>query len=160
MIFPEELMGEFYPLAKSKSNKRVFRSPLDCYREMYDHQPIIFLDEIQIIKGWEKFVRRLADTGYRVYVTGSNAQMLSSEIATTLGGRFLIETVYPYSFREFLMAQCIEIQKTSEYGNARIQLKKQFATYFYYGGLPELLRFDDKRQWLNSLYLDKNELTF
>jgi len=125
---------------------------LNCYREMYDYQPIIFLDEIQLIKGWEKFVRRLVDTKYRVYVTGSNAQMLSSEIATTLGGRFLIETVYPYSFREFLMAQGVEIQKNMEFGNMRIRLKKLFATYFYYGGLPELLRFEDKRQWLNSLY--------
>ena len=125
---------------------------LDCYRELYDYRPIVFLDEIQLIAGWEKFVRRLADTHYRVYVTGSNAQMLSSEIATTLGGRFLIKTVYSYSFREFLMAQGIAVEKNMAYGNARIRLKKQFAAYFYYGGLPELLRFDDKRQWLNSLY--------
>ena len=125
---------------------------LNCYREVYDYQPIVFLDEIQMIAGWEKFVRRLADTNYRVYVTGSNAQMLSSEIATTLGGRFLIETVYPYSFREFLMAQGVEFQQNMEYGNAGIRLKKLFSTYFYYGGLPEIQRFDDKRQWLNSLY--------
>jgi len=125
---------------------------LDCYREMHDFQPIVFLDEIQLITGWEKFVRRLADTHYRVYVTGSNAQMLSSEIATTLGGRFLIQSVYPYSFREFLTAQGVEIQKNMEYGNAKIQLKKLFSEFFYYGGLPELQRFDDKRQWLNSLY--------
>jgi len=43
------------------------------------------LDEIQIVEYWEKLARRLADQGYRVYVTGSNAKMLSSEIATTLG---------------------------------------------------------------------------
>ena len=78
--------------------------------------------------------------------------MLSSEIATTLGGRFLIETVYPYSFHEFLTAQGFEIQKNMEYGNAAIQLKKLFALYFYYGGFPEIQRFEDKRQWLNSLY--------
>jgi predicted AAA+ superfamily ATPase len=125
---------------------------LDCYREIFDFQPILFLDEIQLVGGWEKFVRRLADTGYRVYVTGSNAKMLSSEIATTLGGRFLIQAVYPYSFREFLTAQGVTIRKNMEYGNARIQLKKHFSTYFYYGGLPEVQRFDDKRQWLNSLY--------
>ena len=125
---------------------------LDCYREVFDHRPVVFLDEIQLIAGWEKFVRRLADTGYRVYVTGSNARMLSSEIATTLGGRFLIQTVYPYSFREFLSAQDIEVRKNMEYGSMRLNLKKLFAAWFYYGGLPELMRFDDKRQWLNSLY--------
>ena len=56
-----------------------------CYEEMYDTIPIFFLDEIQIVQGWEKFARRLADKGFRVFITGSNANMLSSEIATTLG---------------------------------------------------------------------------
>ena len=125
---------------------------LDCYREMFDYQPIVFLDEIQLITGWEKFVRRLADTNHRVYVTGSNAKMLSSEIATTLGGRFLILTVYPYSFREFLTANGFECHKNIEYGNEGIRLKKLFESYFYFGGLPEVQRFEDKRQWLNSLY--------
>ena len=125
---------------------------LNSYREMYDYRPVVFLDEIHLIAGWEKFVRRLADTGYRVYITGSNAKMLSSEIATTLGGRFLIQTVYPYSFIEFLAAQGVQIQKNMQYGNEAIQLKKIFAAYFYYGGLPEVLRFEDKRQWINSLY--------
>ncbi|MDR2563176.1 MAG: ATP-binding protein [Prevotellaceae bacterium] len=125
---------------------------LDCYREMFEHRPIIFLDEIQLIAGWEKFARRLADTGYRVYVTGSNASMLSNEIATTLGGRFLIQTIYPYSFSEFLESQGLTIKKNMEYGSMRLKLKKIFAAWFYYGGLPEVQRFDDKRQWLNSLY--------
>jgi len=125
---------------------------LDCYREIYEYKPVIFLDEIQLVSGWEKFVRRLVDTGYKVYVTGSNAKMLSSEIATTLGGRFLIQTVYPYSFLEFLVSQGIDIKKNMEYGDARITLKKLFSTFFYYGGLPEVQHFDDKRQWLNSLY--------
>ena len=84
---------------------------LDCYKELFDYRPIVFLDEIQLIEGWEKFVRRLADTDYRVYVTGSNACMLSSEIATTLGGRFLIQEVYPYSFAEYVESQGVVLQK-------------------------------------------------
>ena len=60
-----------------------------CYEEMYDHRPLFFLDEVQLVKGWEKFARRLADQKYQVYITGSNAKMLSSEIATTLGGRYV-----------------------------------------------------------------------
>ena len=63
---------------------------------MYSHRPIFFLDEIQIVPHWEQFVRRLADQKYRVYVTGSNAKMLSKDIATTLGGRFMIQ--YRLSF--------------------------------------------------------------
>jgi predicted AAA+ superfamily ATPase len=125
---------------------------LDCYKEMYDCQPILFLDEIQIVEGWEKFARRLADTGYQVYVTGSNAKMLSSEIATTLGGRFLIYEVYPYNFSEYLSAQGIVLDRNMVYGESRFLLKKQFSDYFYFGGLPEVLRFDEKRQWLDSLF--------
>jgi predicted AAA+ superfamily ATPase len=57
---------------------------LDCYAEMYDNRkPQIYLDEIQNIIGWEKFARRLADAKYRVLITGSNANMLSRDIATT-----------------------------------------------------------------------------
>lgn len=81
-----------------------------CYEELYAHHPIFFLDEIQIVEHWEKFARRLADQKYRVYITGSNAKMLSSEIATTLGGRFLIQNVYPFSFREYLKANSITVE--------------------------------------------------
>ena len=54
------------------------------------NKPYLFLDEIQNIDGWEKFVRRIADMKYKVNITGSNNKMLSSEIASTLGGRFVI----------------------------------------------------------------------
>jgi predicted AAA+ superfamily ATPase len=50
---------------------------LNCYREMYDYHPIVFLDEIQLIEGWEKFVRRLVNTDYRVYVTGIGKSTVS-----------------------------------------------------------------------------------
>lgn len=123
------------------------------YEELYPSRPIFFLDEIQIIPQWEKFVRRLADTGYRVYVTGSNAQMLSSEIATTLGGRFLIQEVYPYSFPEYLQAQNILLETNWIYKTAiRSEIIRQFNNYFHDGALPELLLFKDKRSWLSNLY--------
>lgn len=123
------------------------------YEELYPSRPIFFLDEIQIIPQWEKFVRRLADIGYQVYVTGSNAQMLSSEIATTLGGRFLIQEVYPYSFAEYLQAQNILLETNWIYKtDIRSEIIRQFNNYFYDGALPELLLFKDKRSWLSNLY--------
>ena len=75
---------------------------IEAHLEMYGKRPILFLDEIQNIEGWEKFARRLADEKYKVYITGSNAKMLSSDIQTTLGGRYITINVYPYSFPEFL----------------------------------------------------------
>ncbi|GAB6865118.1 ATP-binding protein [Bacteroides acidifaciens] len=56
---------------------------------MYNNKPLIYLDEIQNVVGWEKFARRLADSKYKVFITGSNVQMLGKEIHTTLGGRYV-----------------------------------------------------------------------
>ncbi len=120
--------------------------------EMFDYKPIVFLDEIQLIDKWGKFARRLADSKYRVYISGGNAKMLSSEIATTLGGRYLIEEIYPLSFSEYLERKEIRLTESGIYGNERIQVLKAFDEYFYNGGLPELLLFREKRLWLNSLY--------
>ena len=123
------------------------------YEETFSSRPIFFLDEIQIVPGWEKFVRRLADKNYRVFVTGSNAKMLSSEIATTLGGRFLIQNVYPFSFREFLKFEGFELKSNWLYTpGTRNGVVRSFDTYFYNGGFPELLSFEDKRSWLSGLY--------
>lgn len=123
-----------------------------CYEEMYDHRPIFFLDEIQLVEGWEKFARRLADHKYNVYITGSNAKMLSSEIATTLGGRYMIQEVYPYSFAEYLNANGLDLKKQ----NALIKNGKQIARlaelYFRNGGLPETALMKNSRPWLSSLY--------
>lgn len=122
------------------------------YEEMYDHRPIFFLDEIQNIKGWEKFARRLADTNYRVYITGSNAKMLSSEIATTLGGRYLIKDIYPFSFREFLSVKKIDMEDKNALYKYRSAIVKSYEEYFYDGGLPETLMMSDKRSWLSGLF--------
>ena len=123
-----------------------------CYEEMYERKPIFCLDEIQIVAHWEKFARRLADQGYRVYVTGSNAKMLSSEIATTLGGRFMIQEIYPYSFIEYLIYQSIDVSDKNTIYRFRNEIVKAYETYFRFGGLPELTQVIDKRSWLSSLY--------
>ena len=123
-----------------------------CYEEMYDHKPFFFLDEIQVVPNWEKFARRLADQHYRVYITGSNAKMLSSEIATTLGGRYMIRNVYPFSFKEFLTSAGIDIDEKNALFHFRAEIIKSFETYFRFGGLPETIKVDNKREWLSNLY--------
>lgn len=80
--------------------------------ELSDQEGYYFLDEIQVVDGWEKFVRRMADAKEHVNITGSNAKMLSSEIATTLGGRYLIKDVHPYCFREFLFAKLHKVLRS------------------------------------------------
>ena len=124
-----------------------------AYEEIFEHKPIFMLDEIQLVDGWEKFARRLADHKYLVYITGSNAKMLSKEISTTLGGRYIVQNVFPFSFQEFLKSKDIQLEKQWEYlDNAHI--KRAFNEYFHFGGLPELVLREEpfKRQWLGNLY--------
>ena len=123
-----------------------------AYEEMFDTQPVFFFDEIQIVEGWEKFARRLADQKYRVYITGSNAKMLSSEIATILGGRYMIKEVFPLSFAEYLSFLGINVKEKNALHLHRKEIAKHFETYFRFGGLPEVMNVADKRSWLSGLF--------
>ncbi|MBR5374656.1 MAG: ATP-binding protein [Paludibacteraceae bacterium] len=128
---------------------------LEVHYEMsgHDKKPILFFDEIQNIAHWDKFVRRLADAKYTIYVTGSNAKMLSSDVATTLGGRFLIYDVYPYNIQEYLRASSVVLSEDWKYSLQKSsQIRALFESYFNFGGLPETLYFKDKRSVLQSLY--------
>lgn len=143
--FEDERLAEF--------NTDDFDLLLECHLELYGKKPIVFLDEVQNVPYWEKFVRRLADAKYRVYVTGSSAKMLSKDVATTLGGRFFIYDLFPFSFKEYLSAKQVELSDNWEYDiMLRSKVKHHFNDFFYFGGLPETLSFKNKRALLSSLY--------
>lgn len=125
---------------------------LQAYSSLFDLTPILFLDEIQNVEGWEHFARRLANQKYQVYITGSNAKMLSHEIASILGARYIEQRVFPYSFAEYLDASGIAINNSWEYGNKRGEVLRALDSYFTWGGFPELLLYTNKRLWLNELY--------
>ena len=130
-----------------------FNRLLECHQEMYGKRPMLFLDEIQNIDSWHKFARRMADSQYTIFITGSNAKMLSGEINTTLGGRFLIAEVYPYSFKEFLTVHQVptgEFDLLSTEGRARVI--RCFDEYLHYGGLPAAALLPAKRNYLSSVY--------
>jgi predicted AAA+ superfamily ATPase len=126
---------------------------LEVHLEMYGKKPILFLDEIQNVIGWEKFARRMADTKHRVYITGSNAKMLSQDIQTTLGGRYIPVDVYPYNFKEFLTANEINFDEASLLSTeGKAEVLRKFNDYFYFGGFPESAEFTGKRDYLTSVY--------
>ncbi len=126
---------------------------LEVHLEMYGKKPILFLDEIQNIAGWEKFARRMADTKHRVYITGSNAKMLSQDIQTTLGGRYIPIDVFPYNFKEFLTANGISISEESLLSTeGKAEILRKFNDYFFFGGFPESAEFTAKRDYLTSVY--------
>ena len=129
-------------------------SILECHMEMGGvAKPALFLDEIQNIDGWEKFARRVADSKYMVWITGSNAKMLSKEMMSTLGGRYLPIEIYPFSFAEYLRWAGIPYDEKSLLGtSARVNLKKAYEEDFKWGGLPESLGRSVKRNYISSVY--------
>ena len=100
-----------------------------------------FFDEIQNVSGWEVFVRQLHERGAKVFVTGSNASLLSRELGTRLTGRYLSHEVFPFSYREYLFYFCF--QDTLE----------NFKKYVQCGGFPEFLR-DQNPEILQMLLKD------
>lgn len=126
---------------------------LQAHSEMYGKRPMLFLDEIQNIDGWEKFARRLADSKYSVWITGSNAKMLSSEIMSTLGGRYIPEEVYPYSFREYLDVHGIKCDELSLLAlESRSAVVRSWNEYLKWGGLPEATSLSVKRDYISSVF--------
>ena len=130
-----------------------FNLIIECHQEMYGKRPMLLLDEIQNIEGWQKFARNLADKKYSVFITGSNAKMLSKEIMADLGGRYLPVEVYPFSFSEFLSYSKVpfdELSLTATESKARFM--KAFGEYFAWGGLPESINLPVKRNYLSSVF--------
>jgi len=130
-----------------------FQQLLEAYAELFDHKPMLFLDEVQNIDGWEKFARRMADSKHVIYITGSNAKMLSSEFMTTLGGRFLEKDVYPFSFREVMeFTKVPHSEHTLLTTKGRANVIKAYKEYLIWGGLPESISQLNKRDYISSTY--------
>lgn len=88
----------------------------------------LFFDEIQVVQGWEMYVRQKLDENFQVIVTGSNASLLSSELGTKLTGRHITKELYPFSYNEFIR------YKKLDAGN------ESFELYFNTGGFPEFIK--------------------
>jgi hypothetical protein len=120
----------------------------DAYRELYpDQDPAqvyVFFDEIQELPDWEKFVRRVADTiSKHVFLTGSNAKLLSREIATSLRGRSLAYEILPLSFKEYLFFLNIPAGDLMSSQN-RALIGNAFEQYCLWGGFPEVIGIDER----------------
>jgi predicted AAA+ superfamily ATPase len=129
-----------------------FNVLLEALLELHGEQKVFFFDEIQNVYGWEKFVRRLFEDGRKIFITGSNAKLLSSELATTLSGRHLKMELYPFSFAEFLEYEKF-LQKDFYDTKEKSILAKKFSTYLEYGGFAEIVISKNKKE-LEQLYQD------
>lgn len=116
------------------------------YKDYY-----IFLDEIQEVREWEKCINSLRveeDYNFDIYITGSNAKLLSGELSTYLAGRYVEFVIYPFSFQEFY-----EIMKKK---NNIINVREAFQIYIKYGGMPFLhnlnFEYEASMQYLRDMY--------
>ena len=118
--------------------------------EMSSKQHYFYFDEIQNIDDWEKFAIRVVNQGYKVDITGSNAKMLSKEVAAKLGGRYIMKEILTYSFNEYLRAHNLNYDVYSTKKIAKIN--NLLEQYFIYGGFPASIDFKNKREYVSSVY--------
>lgn len=157
------LMYKDYLLNNNISEERIIHINFESamydyiknYKDLYEYiknklskeKTYILLDEVQNVNEWEKAINSLnIDFNVDIYITGSNAYLLSSELATLLSGRYIEIKMYPLSFKEYL--------KFNNYDTSNIELK--FYEYLKYGGLPAITQIKDKNNlvmaYLNDIY--------
>lgn len=121
---------------------------LEVFFEIYpgrNEKTWIFLDEIQVIPDWERFVRTLVDMeNVNVFVTGSSSKLMSKEIATSMRGRSLTYNVYPFSFAEVLKAGKLEYEEYLSLAQMG-EIIQKLEDYVRYGGFPETVCY--REEW-------------
>jgi uncharacterized protein len=122
--------------------------------EIFGERKTILVDEIQNIPGWEHFVRRFIDLGFKFFITGSNASLLSRELGTRLTGRYISVELFPFSFAEFFQfrrAEIPDIHRLTTVGQAH--LNSALNDYLASGGIPDALKYP-QLPLLKTLYDD------
>ncbi|HDK42642.1 MAG TPA: ATP-binding protein [Candidatus Pacearchaeota archaeon] len=131
--FEDERLADF----KLKDFNRLYEVCI----ELFGKNKTFFLDEIQNVEGWERWVRRMYEDDFKFFITGSNARLLSKELATLLTGRHLQFTIFPFSFKEFLKFYNFDLNKRDIYlTEKRASIKKYFSKYIVDGGFPECIK--------------------
>lgn len=132
---------------------------IDAYYEMYpsfvNEQKYFFLDEVQEIEHWQKFVRRLHDTErVSLYITGSSSKLMSSEVPTALRGRTLTYTLFPMDFHEFLRFKGVQLQDHYAHSSQRYLLVNSLIEYIDYGSFPEVIKEPELKTKMLQDYYD------
>lgn len=130
---------------------RALYAEISSRAEKADGKLYVLLDEIQEVNGWERVINSLrVDFDCDIYVTGSNAKLLSGELATLLAGRYVEIRVYPLDFQEYLDFAATNAEE------AQLPRQEQFANFLRFGGLPGIhqMKWDEERimQYLHDIY--------
>lgn len=122
---------------------------LEILYKIYGDFNYLFLDEIQNVKGWHLFVNRMLRKKMHVIITGSNAKLLSGELATHLSGRNKEIALYPFSFKEFCSMKQVDTERKTT--KAEAFRRAAFDEFMKQGGFPELFAIDDRKSYVNTL---------
>lgn len=144
----------FYLPLSSNDLFRVYETYL---KNLNPSDPLMVLDEVQNVQGWEKFVRYLLEAKRtRVIVTGSSSKMLGQELSTVLTGRHVDMEVFPLDFREYLHFKGVELADPVALAGKRIEIRRLFDEYVQWGGFPEVIISDSlsRKQELLTRYFE------
>ena len=122
---------------------------LEILYKIYGDFQYLFLDEIQNVDGWHLFVNRMLRKKMHVIITGSNAKLLSGELATHLSGRNKEIPLYPFSFKEFCTMKEVDTDRRTT--KAEAFRRAAFDEYMKQGGFPELLTIGDNKGYVSTL---------
>ena len=115
-----------------------------------EHRKYLLFDEVQNVENWEKAINSfMVDFNSDIYITGSNAYLLSSELTTLLAGRVFTIRIYPFSFQEFVEAYPFHNHETQY---------EQFDKYLKYGGMPMLINMNDNEELMINYLNDLKEV--
>ena len=143
----EKIKNEFFVYFNFEDERipeatEVLTEIIYAMEELYNKQPsYLFFDEIHIIPGWGKFLRRILDKGCKIFVTGSSSKLGLKEIPTELRGRTINYTIFPLSFHEYLNFKEVEMDKLLTL--KEIEIKRIFREYLTFGGFPEIYDADE-----------------
>jgi uncharacterized protein len=138
-------------------NTKTLQQVYDVYLEFLNPQekPYLFLDEIQEVKEWEKWVRTIHELDKaKIFISGSNAKLLSRELSTLLTGRHLDLVIFPLSFNEFLQFKNVDLSQRFEIVNKEIEIKRLLREYIEFGSFPEVVLGGEKNQILLHYFED------
>ena len=150
--YPNPMYINFEDIAFRNMQVEEFFELIKMFTEMKYAPKTLFLDEVQVLQGWETLLRSLHDRGYRIFVTGSSSKLLSREIATQLRGRTITYLLLPFSFSEFIKAKNAQIDMHTFEGRGK--LLKMLREYIEHGSYPEVIFSGEKERILREYFTE------
>ena len=151
------LMVNFEDPRFTELDTKILQKIYEVYLEFLNPKGdvFIFLDEVQEVSGWEKWVRTIYELKKaKLVISGSNAKLLSAELSTLLTGRHIDLEVFPLSFQEYLIFNGLDLKDKLDFAGKRVEIERLFIKYLEWGGFPEVVLSGEKKKLLFHYFED------